>query len=53
MERLYNITDTARYLSVGRNTIYRWIKQGLIQTIKVNGLTRIRESEIKRLRGEK
>ena len=53
MEKLYNITQTAKNLSVGRNTIYRWIKSGLIQTIKVNGLTRVRESEIRRIRGEK
>ena len=53
MDKLYNITETAKLLSVGRATIYRWIKADLIQTISINGLTRVRESEIKRLRGEK
>ena len=53
MEKLYNITETAKALYLSRNTIYKWIKAGLIQTIDMNGLTRVKESEIKRLRGEK
>jgi len=52
MEKLYNITETAKALCLSRNTIYKWIKKGQIAVINMNGLTRVKESEIKRLRGE-
>lgn len=47
--KFYNISETAKILSVDRSTIYRWSKQGKIEIIFVNGLPRISEDEIKRL----
>lgn len=52
MDILYNITKTAKLLGVSRNTIYKWEKENKIKIIKINGLGRVSESEIKRLRGE-
>ena len=52
MEQLYNITQAAKLLSTSRTSVYKWISRGLINVIKINGYTRIKESEIKRLRGE-
>lgn len=52
MEKLYNITETAKLLRTSRVSIYKWIDKGLLNVIKINGYTRIKESEIKRLRGE-
>ena len=52
MDKLYNISETAKALYVSRPTVYKWIKKGQLETIDLNGLTRVKESEIKRLRGE-
>ena len=52
MDRLYNISKTAEYLGVARDTVYRWEKDGKIKFTKVNGTNKVSEKEIKRLRGE-
>ncbi len=52
MKKLYNLTETAKELCVSRPTIYKWIKNGQLKTIDLNGLTRVKDSEIRRLRGE-
>ena len=52
MEKLYNITETAKLLATSRVSIYKWIKSGKLKSVDINGYIRIRESEIKRLRGE-
>ena len=53
MEKLYNITQTAKLLATSRVSIYKWIKNGKLNYVDINGHIRVRESEIKRLRGEK
>jgi excisionase family DNA binding protein len=50
MKKLYNISETAKELCVSRPTIYKWIKKGQLKTINLNGLTRVKDTEIKRLR---
>lgn len=52
MDRLYNVTEASKYLGVDRTTLYAWNKQGKIKFIKVNGMNKVSEKEIRRLRGE-
>lgn len=52
LERLYNVSRTAKLLGVDRVTVYNWAKEGKIKFVKVNGLNKVSENEIKRLRGE-
>lgn len=49
MEQLYKITEASKILSVTRQTVTRWIKEGKIQVVRINGNPRIKESELKRL----
>lgn len=51
MDKLYNLTKAASYLGVTRPTLYKWHKQGKIRFISVNGLNKVSEIEIKRIRG--
>jgi len=50
--KLYNISKTAELLGVHRDTIYRWEKEGKFAFIKVNGFNKVKEEDIRRLRGE-
>lgn len=52
MENFYKIQDVAKALSVTRNTIYNWIREGKIKVTRINGNPRISESEIERLKKE-
>lgn len=52
MEKLYTITAAAKELYVSRPTIYKWIKRGQLKLLRINGIPKIKESEIKRLRGD-
>lgn len=53
MERFYKISDVAEVFSVTRQTIYNWIEEGKINVTRINGIPRISEKEIERLkRGE-
>lgn len=44
------VKETAEIFKVKPLTIYRWIKDGKIKSIKIIGSVRIEESEIERLR---
>ena len=52
MEKMYTLTQASEFLSCSIRTLYRWEKKGLIKILNVNGNRRVKESEIKRLRGE-
>lgn len=52
IDNLYNITKTAKLLGVTTMSVYRWEKQGKLKFIKVNGLNKVSETEIKKMRGE-
>ena len=39
--RLVTISGAAKLLGVGRNTIYRLIKAGRLETVRLNGVSRI------------
>lgn len=53
MDKIYNITKTAKYLGVSTKTIYRWQKAGKIEFIKVGDFNKVSEKEIMRIRGGK
>lgn len=53
IDDLFNIVTTARKLGVSRWTVYNYIKQGKLKTVKVNGFTKISESEIRKMKVEK
>ncbi len=52
MDKLYNISNSAMLLGVSRQTIYRWQKEGKFDFVEVNGSKKMKETDIKRLRGE-
>ena len=52
VEPLYNITEASKLLRTSRVTIYKWINNGKLKSLDINGYIRIKESEIKRLRGD-
>ena len=39
--RLMTISGAARLLGVGRNTVYRLIKAGRLETVRLNGVSRV------------
>jgi len=49
---LLNQTRAAQVLNVHRATVWRWIKEGKVQTMIVGGLRMIPQSEIDRLKRE-
>ena len=53
MDRLLKITEAAKIFGVDRSALYRWQKKGIIKFIKVGNTNKIKESEVKRILGEK
>ncbi len=51
MEPHYSTGKVARILGVARYTVRRWIREGRVKAVRVNGRWRIPESEIKKLLG--
>jgi len=51
MINFYSISDVAKIFSVTRQTVMTWIKHGIIHGVKIGGVYRISEEEIKRLSG--
>lgn len=48
----YGIEEAARAIGVGKSTIWRWIHDGRVKTIKLGGRTLIRREELMRLLDE-
>lgn len=48
----YGIEDAAQALCVGKSTIWRWVHDGRVKTIKLGGRTLIRREELMRLLDE-
>ncbi len=49
-ERLWTIKDLAEFAQVSRTTVYTWIRQGRLRTVKPGGgRHRITQSEVDRL----
>lgn len=41
VEMLYTIRETARSLRIGRTTVYKLIRQGRLEKVKLNNSTRV------------
>ena len=50
--RLFRPDEVARILDISRWTVYGWINQGRIRSVKIGRLVRIPESELDRLTDE-
>ena len=48
---IYSTIEATKLLGIGYATLFRWIKSGKIQVIKMNNRTLITKREIERLRG--
>jgi excisionase family DNA binding protein len=48
----YSTREACRILGIANRTIRRWIKEGRIRAVNVNGRWRIPESEVKRILGQ-
>ena len=52
MERHYSTREVCEILGIANRTLRRWIKEGKIRAININGRWRIPESEVKSLLGQ-
>ncbi|MCD6084781.1 MAG: IS607 family transposase [Desulfurococcales archaeon] len=52
MERHYSTREVCGILGIANRTLRRWIKEGRIRAVNINGKWRIPESEVKRLLGQ-
>jgi len=51
MEEYFTPQEVAEKLKVNINTVYRWIREGKLNAVKVVDLWRIPETELMRLLG--
>jgi excisionase family DNA binding protein len=52
VEKLYTVKEVAKILSVSQNTIWRWVREGKLKSIKLsNGATRFTEKDIQEFMG--
>lgn len=51
MDNYYTPQEIAEKLKLNTHTIYKWIREGKLNAIKVGDLWRIPESELNRLLG--
>lgn len=45
----YGVEDAATAMSVGKSTVWRWIQDGKLRTVKLGGRTLIPRSELLKL----
>lgn len=48
----YGVAEAATTLSVGKSTIWRWIHDGRLRTVKLGGRTLVRHEDLVRLLDE-
>lgn len=51
-EPMWTIDQFAKYMSINRVTVYRWIKNGDLKPIRIGNRLRVPMSEVKRMTGE-
>ena len=49
MKQHYSIMQVASLLHVHRNTVARWLREGVIKGVKIGGTVRISEVELQRV----
>lgn len=49
MEKLYTVKEVCEIIGITKQGLYKWRKEGKIRFVRVNGLPRITESELKRI----
>ena len=49
MEEYFTPQEVALKLKIDMSTVYRWIREGRLQAVKVGHFWRISETELKRL----
>jgi acetyl-CoA synthetase len=49
LEQHYSVKELARLLSMGQRTIWKWVKEGKLNAVKVGAVVRIPASELARL----
>jgi len=47
--KLLTVDEVADRLKVSRFTVYRWIKKGVLQAIKIDGVVRVEEVAYEKL----
>lgn len=52
-DELLTITRAAQMIGVNKTTLWNWEKQGYYQKVRIGGKVWIRESDVKRLLGQK
>lgn len=52
MMAMMTVKETADFFGVSPRTVFRWIKSGKLQSVKIGGVVRIKKNEIKRVIGE-
>ncbi len=52
MMTMMTIKETADFFGVSPRTVFRWIKSGKLESVKIGGIVRIKKNEIKRVIGE-
>lgn len=53
MEQYFTPQEISGFLKVDKRTIYRWIREGNLQAVKIGHFWRVSESELNRLLGKK
>ena len=53
IEGVYDVEEAARLSGRGVATVWRWIRDGKIVVIRINGRTLVPESEIEKLKSKK
>lgn len=49
LQKMWKVSELAKYLQVAPNTIYRWIYADRIKTMHLGTLVRIPNSEVERI----
>lgn len=48
-DKLYKVIEVAEILNVSQVVIYKWCKEGILKCVRIGGVLRIKESELKRV----
>ena len=52
MMAMMTVKETADFFGVSPRTVFRWIKSGKLESVKIGGVVRIKKNEIERVINE-